>query len=153
MQTDHIWNRQGSVQDSGASKASSNTRIQMPLERGSRSTLLYGKSVMWDEGRLLVSKDAESRLTTIKSRQTQVKKPLIALKPTTPQGQWVCFGSDRAFAYTIETRRVIPFESTPNGWNLTVELEALHDANNKLQEMMDIMMTEKRIEQMEKTNT
>ena len=48
------------------------------------------------------------------------------------------FGPDRAFG------RVIPFESTPNGWNLTVELEAPNDVNCKLQEIMDIMMTENR---------
>ena len=74
----------------------------------------------------------------------------MAVKPMTQQGQWVCFGSDRAFAYKIETGRVLPFESTPNGWNLTVELEALDDANSKLQEVMDIMMTEKHLEQTEK---
>ena len=50
----------------------------------------------------------------------------------------------------IETGRVIPFESTPNGWNLTVELEAPNHTNNKLQEVMDIMMIEKRLEQTEK---
>ena len=60
------------------------------------------------------------------------------------------FGTDRAFAYKIEIGRVIPFESTPNGWNLTVELEAPTDANSKLQEIMDIMMTETRSEQTEK---
>ena len=74
----------------------------------------------------------------------------MAVKPMTQQGQWVCFGSDRAFAYRIETGRVLPFESTPNGWNLTFELEALDDANSKLQEVMDIMMTEKHLEQTEK---
>ena len=44
----------------------------------------------------------------------------------------------------MDTGRVIPLESTPNGWNLTVELEAPNDANSKLQEVMDMMMTEKR---------
>ena len=53
------------------------------------------------------------------------------------------------FAYKIETGRVIPFESTPNGWNLTVELEAPNDANSKLQEVMHTMMTEIRLEQTE----
>ena len=66
----------------------------------------------------------------------------MAVKSMTQQGQWVCFGPDRVFAYKIETGRVILFESTPNGWNLTVEPEAQNDANNKLQEIMDIMMTE-----------
>ena len=69
----------------------------------------------------------------------------------TQQGQWVCFGPDRTFASKIETGRVIPFESRPNGWNLTVELEAPNDANSKFQEIMDIMMTEKLLEQTEKT--
>ena len=53
----------------------------------------------------------------------------MAVKPMTQQGQGVCFGPDRAFAYKIETGRVIP--STPNGWNLTVELEAPNGANSK----------------------
>ena len=66
------------------------------------------------------------------------------------QGQWVCFGPDRAFATKMETGRVIPIESTPTGWNLTVELEAPNHANGKLQEVMDIMMTEKRLERTEK---
>ena len=48
----------------------------------------------------------------------------MAVKPMTAQGQWVCFGPDRAFAYKIETGRVIQFESTPTGWNLTMEPEA-----------------------------
>ena len=60
-------------------------------------------------------------------------------------------GPDRAFAYTIDTGRVIPSESTPNGWNLTVELVAPNDANSKLQEVMDSMMTEKRLEETEKS--
>ena len=61
----------------------------------------------------------------------------MAVKPMTAQGQWVCFGPDRALAYKIDTGRVIPFESTPTGWNLTVELEAPENANKKLQEAMD----------------
>ena len=77
-----------------------------------------GKSVVWDERhRLLVSKDAEGELMTIESRQAEVRRPLMAVKPMTQQGQWVCFGPDRALA----TGRVIPFESTPSGWNLRVE--------------------------------
>ena len=65
----------------------------------------------------------------------------------TQQGQLVCFGTERAFANKMETGKVIPFEGTPKGWNFTVELEAPNNANNKLQEVMDIMMTEKRLEQ------
>ena len=59
------------------------------------------------------------------------------------------FGRDRAFAYKRETGRVIPFESTPNGY-LTGELQAPNDFNSRLKEVMDIMMTEKRLEQTEK---
>ena len=73
----------------------------------------------------------------------------MAVKPIAQQGQWVCFGPDRAFAYKTEIGPVIPFESTPNGWNLTVELEAPNDANSKLLGIMDTMMTEKRLEQSE----
>ena len=50
----------------------------------------------------------------------------------------------------MDTGRVLPFESTPNGWNFTVELEAPNDASSKLPEVMDIMRTEKRLEQTEK---
>ena len=41
-------------------------------------------------------------------------------------------------------------KARPNGWNLTVELEASKNTNIKLQEVMDIMMTEQRVEQTEK---
>ena len=73
----------------------------------------------------------------------------MAVKPKTQPGQWVCFGPDRAFACKKKTFRVISFESTPNGWNLTVEFEAPKDANSKLQEVKDTMMTEKRLEKSE----
>ena len=62
----------------------------------------------------------------------------------------VLFRPDRAFAYSIETGRVVPFESTPHGWNHTVGLEAPNDANSESQEVMEIMITEKRSEQTEK---
>ena len=71
---------------------------------------------------------------------------MMAVKPMTEQGQWVCFGPDRAFAYKIETGRVIPFEPTATGWNLTMELEAPENANKKLQEVMDTKTAEKRME-------
>ena len=141
METNHVWNRHGSVQDSGACKASSNTRVQMSLGHGSRSTVLDGWQVYCvDEGRrLLVSKDTEGKLMTIESPQSEVRRLLMPVKPMTQQGQCVCFGPDRAFAYKMDSGRVIPFES-----------EAPKDANNKLQEIIDIMMTEKRLEQTEK---
>ena len=95
---------------------------------------IAGQFVVWDKGRrLFVSKDTEGKPTTIEFRQAEVRRPLMVVKPMTQQGQWVSFGPGGAFAYTIDTGRVIPFESTPNGWNLTVELEAPNDANNKLQ--------------------
>ena len=75
-----------------------------------------GKSVAWDEGRRwLVTKDRESKPMTFESRQVEVRRPLMVVKPMTQQGQRVCFGLDRAFAYEMDTGRVIPFESTPNG--------------------------------------
>ena len=47
-----------------------------------------GKSVVWDEGRrLLVSKDTEGKLMTIGSRQAEIRRPLIAVKTMTQQGQ------------------------------------------------------------------
>ena len=78
---------------------------------------------------------------TIESRQAEVRRHLMAVKTMTQQGQWVCFAPERAFAYKIDTGRVIPHESTLNGWNLAVDLEARNDANSKLQELMDILMT------------
>ena len=87
---------------------------------------------------------------TIESRQAEVRRPVMVVNPMTREGQWVCFGPDRAFAYKIETGRVIPFESTPNVLKLTVELEAPNNANNKSQEIMDIMMTKKRLDHTEK---
>ena len=106
-----------------------------------------GKSMVWDEGRrLLVAKQATGEPITIESPQATVRRPLMAVKPMTAQGQWVCFGPDRAFAYKIETGRVIPFESTPTGWNLTMELEAPENANKKLQEAMDTKIAELRTE-------
>ena len=74
----------------------------------------------------------------------------MAVKLTTQQGQWVCFGADRAFAYKIETGRVKSFASTPTGWNLTVEHEAPNDVNSKLREVVDIMTTERRSDHTEK---
>ena len=44
--------------------------------------------------------------------------------------------------YKIATGRVIPFESTPTGWNLTVELEVLENANKELNEAMDTKIAE-----------
>ena len=49
----------------------------------------------------------------MESRIAEVRRPLMAVKPMTQQGQWVCFGPDRAFAYKIESGRVIPFTNTP----------------------------------------
>ena len=68
----------------------------------------------------------------------------MAGKPMTQQGQWVCFWPHRAFTNTTDIGRAKPLESTPNGWNLTFELEAPNDANSKLQKVIDIMMTEQR---------
>ena len=62
----------------------------------------------------------------------------------TQQGQRVRFGPDRVFAYTKE------FDCADNGWNLAVEPEAPNDSNCKLQEVRDIMITENRMEHMEK---
>ena len=77
-----------------------------------------GKSVGWVEGRrFFVSKDTEGKPMTIESRPAKVRRLVMAVKPKTPQGQWVCVGH-------IDTGSVIPYESTPNGWNFTVELEA-----------------------------
>ena len=106
-----------------------------------------GKSMVWDEGRRpLVAKQATGEPIMIESGQATVRRPLMAVKPMTAQGQWVCFGPDRAFAYKIETGRVIPFEPTPTGWNLTMELEALENAKKKLQEAMDTKIAEMRTE-------
>ena len=78
-----------------------------------------GKSVVRDEGRRsLVSKVTEGKLMTVESRQAEVRRPLMAVKPLTQQGQWAFFRPDRAFAYKIDSGRV----GTPNGRNLTTGL-------------------------------
>ena len=71
-----------------------------------------------------MSRDTEGKLMTIESRQAEVRRPLMTVKPMTQQGQWVCLGPERAFAYKIETGRVM-------------ELEAP-------KEVIDIMVTKKR---------
>ena len=64
----------------------------------------------------------------------------MAVKSMT-QEQWVCFVTVRS--HTKEKlAQSKPFESTPNGWNLTIEFAAPNDANSKLQEVVDIMRTE-----------
>ena len=87
---------------------------------------------------------------SVASRQAEVRRPLMAVKPMTQQGQRVCFDPGRAFANKIHTARGIPSETTPDAWNYTVELEAPSDANRKLREVMDIMHTEQRFEQTQK---
>ena len=107
-----------------------------------------GKSLVYDEGRrVLVAKQSSGEPMSIDSRQARVRRPLMAVKPMTEQGQWVCFGPDRAFAYKIDTGRVVPFENTPSGWNLTVELEAPSDANEKLRTVMEVAASERRLNQ------
>ena len=90
MQTDHVRNRHGSVEDGGASNASSNTRVQMSLGRGSRSAVLDGWQVCCaGRGRrLLVPKDAEGQLMTIESRQAEARRPLMAVKPSVKHAVW-----------------------------------------------------------------
>ena len=146
MQTNHVWNRHGSVQVSGAGKASSIARIQIShwdAEAGVQCSTA-GKSAVWNEGRcLLVSKDAEGKLMTIESRQAQVRRPSMAAKPMAQQGHCVCFWPDRAFAYKIEPDRV--------SYHLRARpMDGTSQLNSKLQEIMDIMMTEKHLEQTEK---
>ena len=91
-----------------------------------------GKSMVWDEGRrLLVAKQATGQPILIEPRQATV---------------WVCFGPDRAFAYKNETGRVIPFEPTPTGWNLTMELEGAGKRQQEDSGAMDTKIAEMRIE-------
>ena len=66
----------------------------------------------------------------------------MAVKPITQRGKWVCVEHDRAFAHKTDTGRVVPLESTHNGWNLTVAFEAQNDANWKLKEVMETMSAE-----------
>ena len=94
---------------------------------------------------MLVAKQASGEPVTIESRQAQVRRPLMAVKPMTEQGQWVCFGPDKAFAYKIDTGRVIPSEPMPTGWDLMLELEAPNDANNMLNTMMEVAASERRV--------
>ena len=142
VQTHHVWKRLGSVQDSVAGKASQQHEVADVIgTRMLECRIRQQASLLnWLKGRrLLVSTYTEGKLMTIESRQAEMRRALMAVKLMTQQGQRVCFGPDRAFAYKMETGRVIPFESTPNGWNFTVEHEAPNDANRQLQEVRNIM--------------
>ena len=98
-------------------------RVQWDAEAGDPLST-SGKSVVWGENqRLMVPKDGQGKQVIIGSRQTEVRRSLMAVKPMTQLGQWAWFGPDRAFVSNINIGRVMPYESTPNGWNLTVELE------------------------------
>ena len=71
-------------------------------------------------------------------------------------GQWFRQGNQqREDADHWDTEARVQYSTagvqTFNGWNLTVELEAPNDATSMSQEVMDIMMTEKGLEQTEKT--
>ena len=61
----------------------------------------------------------------------------------------MCLFRPWSCAHKTEIGRVTPFESSPKGWNITSKLEVPNDANSKLQEVMDIIMVEKRLEQTE----
>ena len=115
----HVWGRHGSVQH-GIQRQDGTYKCDWDAEAGVPCSTA-GTSVV---ERLLVSKDAEGKPMTNESRQAEVRSPLMAVKPMPQQGQWVCFGPDRAFAYKLDTGGVIQFESTPNGCILTVELKA-----------------------------
>ena len=130
VQTNHVWSRHGSVQNRPATRA---YRSHWDAEAGV-PYLAAGKSVVWDEGRhLLVSKDTEGK--SIESQKAEVRTPLMAVQPMTQQRQWVCCRPHRAPENKMDIHRVIQFESTPNGWNFTVELEATNGANSKMQEV------------------
>ena len=70
------------MQDSGAGEASSNTegsRCHRDADAGVQFSTA-DKSVVWDEGRrMLVSKDAESKLMKNESRNTEVGRFLVAV--------------------------------------------------------------------------
>ena len=57
-------------------------------------------------------------------------------------------GPGRVFAHKVETGRVIPFETRPMGGTSQLN-SSTDDANSKLQDVMDIIMTDKRLEQTE----
>ena len=131
---------------SGAEKSRSESKRQCarhPVTRGYRChrEAEIGVPRATAGKRLLVSKDTVGKLMTIEFRQAEVRRPLMAVKPMTQQGQWVCFGPDPAFACKINVGRAKSLENT---------LEAPSDVNRKLEEVMDIMMTEQRLEKTEK---
>ena len=70
--------------------------------------------------------DLVARAFTHSSSQFLEKTTVIA---DVGESRWTMglFGPDRAFACTFDTSR-IPFQRSPNGWNLTVEHEAPDDA-------------------------
>ena len=90
---------------------------------------------------MLVSKDGKGKLMITESRQAEVRSPVMVVKLMThlarSHTQWTL-----AEEYHVK--------GTPNGWNITLALEAPSDANRKLQDVMDIMSTEQGLEETEK---
>ena len=54
-------------------------------------------------------------------------------------GQWVVFGPGVGFAYHPGQDRKVEFESTPTGWDLTVDLSAPDEANKQIAEKLQAL--------------
>ena len=94
-------------------------------------------STAGDEGRrLIVAKDTEGKPMTTESRQAEVRRLLMLVKPITRtagqfrSGSCVRIQNGR---WQNDTNR----KHTPNGWNPTVDFETPNDAHRNLQEVMD----------------
>ena len=87
-----------------------------------------------------LANDGECKLAIIESRQAERSATTCGGGENNDTTRTV--GMFCPFLLPIDIGRVIPFESTSNGWNFTVELEAPSDATWKLQESMDIMSAE-----------
>ena len=65
----------------------------------------------------------------------------------TKQGQWVVFSPSEGFAYQPQSKRMVKFDNTPTGWDLTVELEAPNEANKRIEEYAQVQQADRNVEQ------
>ena len=110
-----------------------------------------GKSTVEDEGmRLLVAKTPAGP-AALSTRKAKVRRPLMSVKDMTNKGQWVVFGPPGGFCYQPKLKRLVNFDNTPTGWDLTVELEAPAEANRRLEEYVEVKEAERTIDMVAET--
>ena len=86
-----------------------------------------GRDKVYDQGkRNLCTLDETGKPMAIERRKVDCRRPLMAVTEMTDCGRWVCFGPQRqGFSFDPRTGQKIEFTPTPDGWDLTMELEPL----------------------------